>query len=432
MRLLSQAVKLAKAGFNFGGYGGGAYGINDPYGGWYRPNPGSNFDYRREAGILWENSIILPCVKWAIKGFLEAPLICERTNAKGEWEKDTDGHPLIDLLDNPNPYYDGDTLWAGSLISDLIDGNDYWFLNPSRAMLPAEIYYLPHFQVSLMWEKPTDFVTKYRYRPQGLAPKDYDPKLVAHFRNGLDPLNFRKGLSDCGAILREVCSDNEASTAAAATMRNMGLIGLFMSPREPGRSLTDPEREKLQEMGKAKFTGERRGEPYVSTIGMDIEQLGFSPEQMAFDAVRRIPEERITAAFGIPAVVVGMGAGLERATLANVENLERKAYRSMLVPLWKRRGKQLSRRMLPVYGDDPKKCRLVFDTSKVQGLQEDMNAKSKRIEGLYKGEIIMRSEARREIGEEVDEARDNVFYKPTKTSSNDDPLDGQPKKQENE
>lgn len=430
MRLLNQAVKLARAGFNFGGNGGG-YGFNDPYGGFYRPNPGSNFDYRREAGLLWENSIILACVKWAIRGFQEAPIVLERMDSNGKWEKDKDGHQVIELLDNPNPYYDGDTLWAGSILSDLIDGNNFWFLNPSRAKLPAEIYYLPHFQVSPMWTKPTDYVTAYRYRPAGSAPVDYPPAMIAHFRNGMDPLNFRRGLSDVGAVLREVCSDNEASTAAAAIMRNMGMVGLWMSPKE-GRSLTDTETEKLREMSKVKFTGERRGEPMVGTVPMEVSTIGFSPEQMAFDAVRRIPEERITAAFGIPAVVVGMGAGLERATLANVENLERKAYRSMMVPLWKRHGKQLTRRLLPLYGEDINRTRLVFDTSDIQSLQEDVNAKAKRLEGLYKGEIIMRSEARREIGEEVDDARDNVFYKPTPAMAPNNKQDDLPNKQENE
>ena len=53
-----------------------------------------------------------------------------------------------------------------------------------------------------------------------------------------------------------------------------------------------------------------RGKPHVSTAPIRIEQFGFSPEQMSLKDLRRLPEERISALLGIPAIVAGLGAGL--------------------------------------------------------------------------------------------------------------------------
>lgn len=415
MNFIQKALKMAQSGFSYGGFSGG-YGFNDPYGGYYRTLPGSNFDYRREAGILWENSIIAACLNWTITAFDEAPLIVERLNSAGAWEPDGANHDAIELVMAPNPNYGGETLWAGTILSRMVDGNGFWYLNRSYSKKPVEIHYIPHFQISPKWKGSNDYISFYEYRVSGTTAINFKVEDVLHFRHGVDPLNMRRGLSPVASVLREVCSDNEASTAAAALMRNYGIVGLAFSPSD-GVQITDQTREKMMELGKQKWTGERRGEPMVFTQPMKVDQLGFSPDQLALDVIRRIPEERITAVLGLPAVVVGMGAGLDKATMANVEQLRRAAYQSYMVPIWGSIGKQLSKVLLPEFGEDPSKCRLAFDTREVASLQLDKTVESKRIETLYRSGIIDRYQAKTDLGLQAEETDRNIFYSGPKMAS---------------
>jgi hypothetical protein len=56
---------------------------------------------------------------------------------------------------------------------------------------------------------------------------------------------------------------------------------------------------------------------------------------------------------GIPAVVVGLGAGLERSTFTNMAEAREAAYESGLIPAQKILGEDIRFQLLPLFGDDP-------------------------------------------------------------------------------
>ena len=64
-------------------------------------------------------------------------------------------------------------------------------------------------------------------------------------------------------------------------------------------------------------TGANAGGVVFPSVPLDVQTLGFSPEQMSLEQMPKLPEERITAVLGIPAITVGVGAGLDQATYAN-------------------------------------------------------------------------------------------------------------------
>jgi hypothetical protein len=63
-----------------------------------------------------------------------------------------------------------------------------------------------------------------------------------------------------------------------------------------------------------------------------VQEFGFSPEQLTLKDLRRIPEERVTAVLGTPAVVVGLGAGLDRSTFTNYTEAREAAYEQAIIP----------------------------------------------------------------------------------------------------
>jgi HK97 family phage portal protein len=377
--------------FRFSGSGGSGL----DWGSWLVP--GSSYDYRQEAGVLWGNSIVLACLYWMVRTFPEAPVRVKRLAGSGRYEI-CETHPVVSLINLPNRFYDGSVLWAGTLLSLNTDGNAYWYKVRSAAGKVVELWYVPHFQIELVWKDDgSEFISGYRHTVDGvsrlLAVED-----VIHFRAGIpDPDNSRKSLSPLAAVLREICTDNEAATFSASLLRNMGMPGVVISPMKEEVGFSAAQHEKLVSLWSSKFRGDRRGEPLVAPLPLQVSSPGFSPEQMVLDKVRRVPEERITAALGISAIVVGLGAGLERSTYSNYREAREAAYESNIIPTQRMLASQLTRSLLSELGDVDRE-RLYFDLSEVLGLREDQDSLHARVVADYQGGLITRAEARNMLG----------------------------------
>jgi len=389
--ILQQGLKS----FPYSGLNSG-YGTNyqDPYGSFGNALAGSQYDYRAEAGPAWDNSIIMACVNWATRSFHEADLQVQTLAAEG-WSEVPD-HPALHLLKNPNKDYGQSVMWAGLIASIMLGGNSYTYMDLDGFGVPRGLFFMPYFQTNPRWDdRGQDYITDYAFRANSQV-YSFKPRNVLHVRQGLDMVNYRKGASPLQPVLREVCTDNEASTAACAVMRNLGMPGLSFVP-EPladGSDLTPDQKTKLRDMAREKFTGDRRGEFFIAPVPGKLESFGFSPEQLVFDKIRRLPEERITACYGIPAVVVGLGAGLERSTFANFKEAREAAYESFMSPLWTSVAEQLTNQLLTAFGEDPNTTRFHFDTKNVKALAENTDDIHGRVREDYKAGIITLEEAR--------------------------------------
>lgn len=380
--------------------------------GWFNSLFRGEFDYRKEAGHLWESSIPLACLKWEQRATTEIEICAQLKDESGDWSIDA-GHPISELIANPNPHFDAHQLLDALRMDYHLDGNAYLFKRRSLSGAVVELWWIPHWLIEPRWrEEGQDFIGCYEYSVNGqiyaLPVED-----VIHFRNGIDPeSNGRKGLSDFRGVLREVCSDNEAAVFGAALMRNMGIPGVIISPKAQAAggnpTLTKQQRNDFKEQWSESFTGERRGEPFVQSIPIDINVPGFSPQQLVLDKVRKIPEERITAAFGIPAVVLGFGAGLETSSAkASHADAREQAYESCVIPTLYAFARTMTRQLMPEFGDIAKE-RIWFDISNVSVLQQDQDALFKRITSAYDSGWIKRSEARKMAGLKSD-AEDEIY-----------------------
>ena len=214
------------------------------------------------------------------------------------------------------------------------------------------------------------FVDHYAYTPnfEGLRVDKQD---IIHFRNGLDTEDPKLGSSPLKSVLREVYTDDEAAAFTASLLHNMGVPGLVISPATGVNIPVDAAGEVKREVTEA-FTGDRRGEPIVMLGATNIHQFGFSPEQLVLKDLRRIPEERVTAVLGVPAIVAGLGAGLDRSTFTNMGEARAAAYESGLIPMQRIMAEDIRFQLLNEFEEDPFLWRFGFDLTKVRVLQEDL------------------------------------------------------------
>lgn len=389
-RGLIPRIRAAWKGFLYGNGAGYWLGDNSSWG--YSSTYGTSVDYAAEAGDLSQNAIIMACINAIMEAFPEAPLKVMKQTGNGS--EAIPKHKMAQLLKKPNRFYSGRLLWQATVYSYSMDGNAYWIKVRNAAGQVIELWWEPHFSIRERWPSDgSDFISHYEVYRGGKWYR-VDLEDVVHFRWGLDPQNPRRGISKLKSAFREVFTDNEAARYSATVLKNMGIPGVVISPKDQG-IINDPEHVKTLFM--QKFGGDRRGEPLVLTDSVLIDILSFSPEQMSLKDLRRIPEERICALLRVPAVVAGLGAGLDHSTYNNMDEARQQMYEQNIIPTQMVLSDDLGTQLLPDFGD-PETETVVFDLSQVRVLQDDQNKLYERMKVGYEAGFIKRSEARMVTG----------------------------------
>lgn len=368
--------------------------------------PSSRFDYAGAVGDGTGSSTVAAVLNWIARTFPEAPPALWKEDAYGQ-EEQILHHPMLHLLRKPNDYYTGLILWMATVVDYVVDGNAYWLKIRDQLGEVVQLWWVPHWMMEPRGDETT-LITHYDYTPNS-EPVRISSDDVVHFRFGLDPNDPKKGYSQLKSVLREVFTDDEAANFTASLLRNMGVPGLVISP-EKGTVLNPSDADAMKEYVREKFGGDKRGEAMVMTGPTQIEQFGFSPDQLNLRDLRRIPEERVSAATGIPAIVVGFGAGLERSTFTNMGEARAAAYEAGLIPTQRILSEEVLFQLLTDFEPDVFTFRFAFDLRHVRVLQEDLYRLVQRHDLAVRGGWEKVSEARRALGLTVDPAGGDDVY----------------------
>lgn len=397
-------------------------GATEVPGGMIYPSGGthSQLKYAEGVGTGLQSSVLMAVVNWIQRNFPQAPA---KVFKKGKEETEVIGHRMIDLLEQPNDAYSGVDLLSSLIYSWIADGSAYALKIRSTSRRAAwnenvtgevqQLWYAPHWTMEPVWPKDRDsnvFISHYEYRPDGATKIDVARENVIHFRNGIDPRNTRKGLSLIESELREIFTDDEAAAFTATVLKNTGVIGIVLTPEGPN---VIPDTDIAKALLMQKHTGTRRGEPFVGTVAMKLQEYGFSPQQMDLSTIRNVVEERVTAKLGIPAAVVGFGTGIQQTKVgATMDSLEKQAWVNGVIPMQGRFASQWKTSLLSEFEPDPKAFEVRYDVSRVPAMQENQLIKVRAAKEAVTGSLITVGEARKKLGEEVGPEHD-VFLVPS-------------------
>jgi len=352
----------------------------------------------RKVGDGLGNSAAFAVVTSMGRAYAE-PVIREYVRVEGQ-EEVVEDSPTAALIAEPNPYMESDLLWLYSVAAIAASGSAY--LHKVRNLVGQVIQLWPLYPSYVKPHTPSDgsvFIDYWEYTPPGRITVQLPPEDVIQLRWLMDRNDHRIGWSPMQQILTELLQDDEAALFSAALLTNLGVPGVILTPKDPNDP--GPQGTALEAMKqdyRDKFAGSRRGEPLILGGGaMDVKVVSFSPEQMDLTALRRVPEERISAAIGWPAILSGLGAGLT-ATSGRGESatIREHATESTLVPLWRLTGKQLTRQLLREVQPDPRH-RIGFDLTDVRALSQDEDDMVKRLDTAIQGGWALVSEGRRAI-----------------------------------
>jgi len=361
-----------------------------------------NIDEAFEAAIATadRNSVVTACIDFLTTNALAAPLVLYRGEDRVE------AHPVLDLLAQPTPHATWSMLLSGLIQSLALDGNAYALRARSRAGDMAELHYIPHTAIEVVRDQ-MGMLSHYIYTVDGLK-EPIPVEEVVHLRRAADWRRTYYGKAIVASLGPELWIDHEATRMTAAVMKNRGVPGGIIAPENDEDTVGSQEDlQATRQYMKDQFSGDKRGNWMVMGRAMKVTPFSFDPRWMDASSAHNFAEERITAAFGIPASVIGMGVGLEQTRVgATQSEQERQAWQSALIPMLRLITTQLTAQLL----DDGAEERLDVDLSGVTVLQEDGKAKAERWSIAVSGGWALVSEARMENGLEVAEQDADAVY----------------------
>lgn len=370
----------------------------------------TKINYATEAGDPSKNPIVVAVVGWIARNFPEAPVRIRRIREDGTAENILPGSTgpgaMLRLLERPNPYFSGPLQWTATIVDLYTRGDAYWVKVRAGAGGPTdrvvELWWVPFQMIRPYWEPGSGrFIDYYIYTVDGVEYKIATHNVV-HFRDGVDPLNTRRGLSKLGSLFREIFTDDEAANFTAVLLKNFAVPGVILSPSNTGglKQQTDPEAVKKKYI--ETFGGDERGNVMALSGPTDIKVLSWSPEQLNLKELRRIPEERVTAVLGISAIVAGLGAGLDRSTFTNFGEARHAAYQESIVPAQRIMSADLEVQLLDDFADiENDNLDVDFDVSKASAMQEALEAVWKRNESAATKGLITRARFKEATGQPV-------------------------------
>src|SRR6056300_290101 len=369
----------------------------------------------KEIGDGTANSAVVACLNVLATSFAEPALqVVKRDQVFGDREVDYK-HPVTELYRRPNEFMSSSLLSHYIVLSLNAHGDAFIFKNRNANGKVVSLVPLMPGLVDVRGNT-SKLITHYEYyasqkNATSGEPVKIDPKDIIHIRQGIDPNDHRRGHAPLKSILRELLGDEAAGQYTTALLTNLAVPGVVLSPRNDAMGgPTREEAEAIAELYKQKFGGKNRGAPMVLSGSMNVEVVSFSPDQMKLTELRKLPEERVSAVLGVPAILAGLGAGLDAATYNNTAELREFFTEQRLVPLWKTVANELTHQLLiPDFGDTGQTCD--YDIQNVRALQTDMDDLYKRVNMGVAGGWITIGEARKVVGLDVDENH-NVYLRP--------------------
>lgn len=304
-------------------------------------------------------------------------------------------HPLQKLLIRPNPQMSWRELALITAVYKGIGGQCYLKKVRSARGLVVELW---PYHIGQMRPVPGryEWVAGYEYTDGADDWTPIDKADVVHLKWPIiDPDQPWMALSPLISMAREVDTDNEATRYQYALLFNDATPRTAIRLPPGQRPATQTEIDRMKASWRHKYGGDNRGDIALLENGAEIERISLNMEELAFDALRKVPEARISAGFLIPPEYSGLTVGLEHSTYANVNEARRGFFEDTIVQLLALDAGELEQDLGADFGGN---LTIEHDLSKVVALQENEDAKWTRAINGWNSGLIMQNQALQHIG----------------------------------
>lgn len=353
-----------------------------------------------------QNAIVYRCVNEIANGAASIPFKVFQGDVELEQ------HPLITLLDRPNPTQAGVEYFQALYSYLLLSGNSY-ALSSAVNNIPNELYLLRPDRVEIEpSETAIPLAYKYKINNQVVARYEAEPETgqseVKHFKMW-NPLDDYYGLSPLMAAAVDLDQHNMIAK------HNIGLLSngarpsgaLVFNPKDDSGAslmLTDSQRKQVEDDLNHLFAGSKNaGRPMLLEGDFDWKEMGMSPRDMDFLQQKHMAAKDIALCFGVPSQLIGIP---DSQTYANVQEARLALYEETIIPLAKRVESDLNEWLAPSFGDN---IYIQYDVDAIPAMTERRRRVYENVVSAVREGIISRNEARERLGLEPITGGDEVF-----------------------
>ena len=360
-------------------------------------------DYAKEG--YQENAIVYKCVSMIANN---ASAVKMKVFAG---DNELENHPLISLLERPNPLQSGVEYFHSLISYLLISGNSY-MIKDKDISAPTELYLLRPDRIHI--KTGTSMIPEaYQYKIDNKVINSYEVNPLTGYSQLKhiklwNPLDDFYGLSPIVASAYNIDQHNMAGLHNVALLKNgctPSAMLKFQPKDETGASatLTDDQRAMLLQDLETRFSSSTNaGRPMLLEGDFDYVQMGLNPKDMDFLELMNMSAREIALCFGVPAQLVGIAD----QTYANVAEARLSLYEETIIPLLDRLESDLNEYLAPLYEGD---LSIRYDIDSIPAMAE----KRKQIfanvsQGVQQG-ILTRNEARDRLGLEPIDGGDSLL-----------------------
>lgn len=246
-------------------------------------------------------------------------------------------HPLLTLLDKPNPLQGGNGFMEAVVSYLLLSGNTYLESVAPQGHPPQELYVLRPDRMRVVPGKQ-GVPEAYEYSISGQTHRLWvDPltgkSALLHIKL-FHPLNDWYGLSPLEAAGKSIELHNTVAHHNLALLKNGGRPSgalLFKQNPQSGLSLTDAQRQALREDLLDIYQGTRNAGQVMMLEGdFEWKEMGLSPKDMDFVEGKKLSAREIAQIFGVPPMLVGVPGD---ATFSNYKEARLHLWEDTILPL---------------------------------------------------------------------------------------------------
>jgi HK97 family phage portal protein len=354
-----------------------------------------------------KNAIVYRCVNEISKGASSVPFIIKAG------DQIIEQHPLIDLLNRPNPLQSYSEFFNSLFGYVLLSGNAYILKVGSDLGSPKELHQLRPDRINIKGSG-NPIPEKYEYKVNGRVQTTYEVDQENGFSELKhvklwNPLDDYYGLSPMSAAAVEVDQFNMSSKHNVNLLQNgarpSGAV-IFKPQDDAGFAvnLSESQRQQLLTDLNNRFSGAgNAGRPMLLEGDFDWKEMGLSPKDMDFHRLKNMATTDIALCFGVPSQLVGVP---DSQTYSNVAEARLALYEETIIPHLSKMSSDLNEWLVPLFDD---RLTLEFDIDSIPALAERKKKTYENVTSAVREGIMTRNEARKIIGLETVEGADDLY-----------------------
>ena len=372
-----------------------------------RVAPKDRYDQLAQDGYI-QNAVVYRCVNEIAQGAASVKWQLMRG------DQPVEDNPILSLLNRPNPSSNGSEFFQEVYSYLLLSGNSFIMRSGPDQGNPREMYTLRPDRVQVVPGK-REIPDRYDYIVNGHTAASYpidqstgesDVKQIKLF----NPLNDFYGLSPVMPAAVDIDQHNMSNKHNVALLMNGARPSgaVVYRPRDESGSmtmLTEAQRDQLRSDLSQRFEkAENAGRTMILEGDFDYKEMGMTPKDMDFSAMKNMSARDIALCFGVPGQLVGIP---DSQTYANMAEARLALYEETIIPMLRHIESDMNEWLIPAFGDET--LTLSYNIDDIPAISERRRMIYDNVIRAVETGIITRNEARERLTLEPLSGGDDVY-----------------------